>query len=121
MPGGGGGEDFWSVPDAYSFRGGVSFIVWPQQGLSTTIGARLDGVPVQDVINGGDDNFRRPGYDAFLELGLDLARGSNTFSLSVPVRVDADRRANMIDRQLGTQGGGNLAKFEVFASYTHAF
>ncbi len=83
------------MPDAYSVRGGLSFTVLPQQGLSTTIGGRIDGVPVQDVINGGDDNFRRPGYDAFLDLGLDLARGPNTFTVNVPVRFMADRRANL--------------------------
>jgi hypothetical protein len=110
-----------SVPDAYSLRSGVSYAVAPRWGLSASFGGRLDGVPVQDLVNGGDANFRRPGYSVFLDPGVDLSRGSNTFTLNIPVRVHADRRANLYDRVLAVQGGGNLAKFQVLASYTHRF
>jgi hypothetical protein len=121
LPGGGVSPYYWSVPDAYSVRGGLSYTMWPQLGLSATLGGRIDGVPVKDVINGGDTNFRRPGYDAFLDLGLDLLQGTNTFTLNVPVRVKANRKANLIDQQLGIPGGGNLAQFELFLGYTHWF
>ena len=110
-----------SVPDAYSLRAGVSYAVLPQQGLSLSVGGRLDGVPVQDLINGGDDNFRRPGYSGFVDLGLDLSRGSNSFTLNVPIRAHADRRANLYDRAVDIGGGGNLAKFQVLAGYSHRF
>jgi hypothetical protein len=110
-----------SVPDAYSVRAGVSYAILPQQGLALSLGGRIDGVPVQDLINGGDDNFRRPGYSGFVDTGLDLTRGSNTFTLNVPIRAHADRRANLYDRQVDIAGGGNLAKFEVLVSYTHRF
>jgi hypothetical protein len=112
---------FLSVPDAYTVRSGVSYAVLPQLGLSASLGGRIDGVPVKDLINGGDANFRRPGYGAFVDFGLDLSRGSNTFTLNVPVRVYADRRANVYDRIINVQGGGNLAKFQVFAGYAHRF
>jgi len=110
-----------SVPDAYSVRAGFSYAILPQQGLALSLGGRIDGVPVQDLINGGDDNFRRPGYSGFVDTGLDLTRGSNTFTLNVPIRAHADRRANLYDRQVDIAGGGNLAKFEVLVSYTHRF
>ena len=110
-----------SVPDAYTLRSGVSFAVLPTQGLSLSVGGRVDGVPVQDLVNGGDDNFRRPGFGAFVDLGVDLSRGSNTFTLNVPVRAHADRRANLYDRQVDIAGGGNLARFQILASYTHRF
>jgi len=110
-----------SVPDAYSLRSGVSYAVAPRWGLSASFGGRMDGVPVQDLVNGGDADFRRPGYSVFLDPGVDLSRGSNTFALNVPVRVHADRRANMYDRVIAVQGGGNLAKVQVLASYTHRF
>jgi hypothetical protein len=110
-----------SVPDAYSVRSGVSYAVLPSLGLSASLGGRLDGVPVGDLVNGGDANFRRPGYSVFIDPGFDLSRGSNTFTLNVPVRAYADRRANLYDRIVDVQGGGNLAKFQVLASYTHRF
>jgi hypothetical protein len=112
---------FLSVPDAYTVRSGVSYAVLPQLGLSASLGGRLDGVPVQDLVNGGDANFRRPGYTVFVDSGLELSRGSNTFSLNVPVRAYADRRANLYDRIINVQGGGNLAKFQVLAGYAHRF
>jgi hypothetical protein len=124
LPGGGVSEGtpyYLSVPDAYSVRGGVSFAVLPEQGLAVSLGGRFDGVPVEDMVNGGDANFRRPGYSAFVDPGLDLTLGSNTFTLNVPVRVHADRRANLRDRAVNVNGGGNLAKVFIFAGYTHRF
>jgi hypothetical protein len=110
-----------SVPDAYTLRAGVSYGLLPQQGLSLSVGGRIDGVPVQDLINGGDDNFRRPGYSGFVDLGLDLSRGSSAFALNVPIRAHADRRANLYDRAVDIAGGGNMAKFQVMASYSYRF
>ena len=110
-----------SVPDAYSIRTGVSFAVAPQWGLSASLGGRLDGVPVEDLVNGGDENFRRPGYSVFVDPGIDLSLGANTFTVNIPVRAYADRRANVYDRLVNIQGGGNLAKWQVLAGYTHRF
>jgi hypothetical protein len=112
---------YLSVPDAYSVRTGVSYAVVPQWGLSASLGGRLDGVPVGDFINGGDENFRRPGYTVFTDPGIDLSLGRNTFTINIPVRVYADRRANLVDRLDGIQRGGNLAKWQVLAGYTHRF
>jgi hypothetical protein len=41
--------------------------------------------------------------------------------MNIPVRIHPDRRANLYDRVIAVQGGGNLAKFQVLASYTHRF
>ena len=102
-------------------RTGVSYAVSPSLGLSASLGGRLDGVPVEDLVNGGDANFRRPGYSIFVDPGLEFSRGTNTFSLNVPVRAHADRRANLYDRIVNVQGGGNLAKWQVLAGYAHRF
>lgn len=110
-----------SVPDAYSLRAGVSYAVAPRWGLSASLGGRLDGVPVEDLVNGGDAHFRRPGYSIFVDPGFDLSRGSNTFTVNLPLRVHADRRANVYDRAIDVQGGGNLAKWQILAGYTHRF
>lgn len=110
-----------SVPDAFTVRTGVSYTVAPQLGLSASLGGRLDGVPVEDLVNGGDANFRRPGFSVFVDPGLDLTRGSNTFTVNVPLRLHADRRANLYDRIVNVQGGGNLAKWQLLAGYSHRF
>jgi hypothetical protein len=110
-----------SVPDAYTVRTGVSYAVAPKWGLSASLGGRLDGVPVEDFINGGDENFRRPGYSVFVDPGIDVSLGANTFTLNIPVRAYADRRANLYDRLVNIQGGGNLAKWQVLGGYTHRF
>src|SRR5947207_1949806 len=51
-----------SVPDAYSMRAGVGYALAPSHGLSVNLGARIDGIPLRDVIGGADDGFRRPGH-----------------------------------------------------------
>ena len=112
---------YLSVPDAYSLRTGISYAVLPSQGLSVSLGARLDGVPVQDLVSGGDQNFRRPGFSVLVDPGLDWSRGRSSFILNVPVRAHGDRRANLYDRVIDYGGGGNLAKFEVFAGYGYRF
>lgn len=112
---------YLSVPDAYSVRTGISYAIVPQWGLSASLGSRLDGVPVEDLINGGDANFRIPGYSIFVDPGIDLSLGANTFTLNIPVRAYADRRANVYDRLTNFQGGGNLTKWQLLAGYTHRF
>ena len=51
-----------SVPDVYTARAGVAYAVWPSQGLSGSLGGRFDGIPLRDLIGGGDLGFRRPGF-----------------------------------------------------------
>ena len=66
---------------------------------------RLDGIPVQDLIGGGENAFRRPAVAAYVEPGVAWARGNSTFTLSIPVRIfyklpgQSDRPAT--DRQAG--------------------
>ena len=47
---------FWAVPDVYSARLGGSFSVLPEQGLTLSLGARVAGIPVHDLLGGGDDD-----------------------------------------------------------------
>jgi hypothetical protein len=77
---------FVSVPDVYHARLGFAYAAWPEGGLSLSLGGRVDGVPVHDII-GGDLGFRNPGYTLFLEPGLSVERGRGAFTLSVPVRL----------------------------------
>ena len=110
-----------AVPDVYNARGGLTLAVPAVPGLSLSLGGRLDGIPKQDVIGGGDGAFRRPAIEAYVDPGLGLSYGPHTFSLNVPVRVYYNFRASLLDEKLGRPGGGDLAKYLIFAGYTRRF
>jgi hypothetical protein len=115
------GDSSWSVPDIYSGRLGLAYSLWPAQGVSVSLGGRLDGLPVHDLVGGGDNGFRQPGYVIFIDPGASVTRGFGTFSLNVPVRVHANRLRNTFDLATGRHGGGDFAKVVLFASYSRRF
>ena len=109
-----------AATDEYSAHAGITYTAWPRRGLTASIGGRVDGVPVHDVLGRGDDSFRRPGYAVYVEPGVAFAFGrsplspaGSTISLSVPLIVDRNRMPSMIDRAYGQQGGGDFAKFVI--------
>jgi hypothetical protein len=109
-----------SAPDVYSVRVGTGYAIRPEQGLSVNFGTRIDGIPIRDLV--GDSNgFRRPGYSLYLDPGVSLRRGRNTFTVNVPVRVYQDFQRSLIDIQQGRPGGGDLAKVLIFAGYSVRF
>ena len=107
-----------SVPDVFSVRSGVAFALVPSHGLSTNVGLRVDGIPLRDVIGGGDDGFRRPGYTLFLDPGVAMLIGRHAVTLNVPIRLRQDFSRSLIDRQRNLPGGGDLARYLVFAGYS---
>ena len=107
-----------AVPDVYLARAGVAFGVAPAAGLSASLGARIDGIPQHDVIGGRDTGFRRPGYTLYLDPGIAVSRGPDEIALSVPIAVQQDFQRSWIDRQRNFPGGGDLADYLVFLSYT---
>jgi hypothetical protein len=111
----------WSVPDVYSVRTGVAFDVLPDHGLSASLGARLDGIPVRDLIGGGDENtIKRSSRIYFAEPGVAYTRGRDNFTVSVPWRVKVNRVKNLTEQQPGgTLNAGGFAKFLIFATYSH--
>ncbi len=113
-----GGTVYWSVPDVYSLRLGLAYAVWPQQGVSASLGGRIDGQPVRDLIGGGDPGFRRPGYAISLDPSLSLTTGPSQLTLSAPIRLSANREASVLDLQTGKHGGGDFASTLIFVSYS---
>ena len=87
-----------SIPDQYQGRLGLSYLLWPHQGLAFSLGARIDGINQRDLI-GRSDGFRRPGYSIYVEPGLILSRGKTTFSLYVPVLAAANRQLSVPDKE----------------------
>jgi hypothetical protein len=110
-----------SIPDQYQGRAGFSYTIWPEQGLSLSLGGRIDGVPVRDLIGGGDPGFRRPGYAIYIEPGISWVWRNNFFNVTVPVGVDFNRERSIRDLETNTSGGGALADFLIIASYSHRF
>jgi len=116
-----GGTVYWSVPDVYSARLGLAYALWPQQGISASLGGRIDGQPVRDLIGGGDPGFRRPGYSISLDPSVALTTGPSQFTLSAPIRLGANREASVLDLQTGKHGGGDFASTLIFVSYSRRF
>jgi hypothetical protein len=111
---------YWSVPDVYSARLGAAFSVLPDQGLTMSLGGRVDGIPVHDLIGGGDDStIKRTSYVLFADPGLSLTRGKGTFTLSVPYRLRVNRMKSVFEQRTNGVNGGGFAKYLVFASYSH--
>ena len=109
-----------SVPDQYLGRVGLNYAIWPEQGLSLSLGGRIDGIPARDLV-GGSEGFRRPGYSVYIEPGVSWTRGKNTFNLYTPVLVRAERQRNIYDDRYGTHGPGAFAEFLIIASLTRQF
>ncbi len=106
-----------SVSDVYTARIGLTYGILPEQGLSVSLGGRIDGIPWHDL-SSGSDGFRRPGYVIFADPAIVLQRGPNTVTVSAPVRSFvrlASRSA--ITNSGGTLGSGDLAAIVVFVGY----
>ncbi|MBI2192534.1 MAG: hypothetical protein HYU36_11180 [Planctomycetes bacterium] len=120
-------EAIMSVPDQYLARAGVAVpIPWIdscspwEDGLSLTLGARIEGVPVDDAI-GKSDGFRRPGYAVSIEPGLVYAFGKNIFNLSAPVAVQRNRQRSNTDEIDNTHGDAAFADFIILFGYSRRF
>jgi len=109
-----------SVPDQYLGRVGLSYVIWPEQGLALSFGGRVDGVPTRDLV-GGSEGFRRPGYAVYVEPGVSWTRGPNTFNLFTPVMMTVNRQKNIYDDRYGTHGPAAFADFLIIASLSRKF
>ena len=105
---------FLSVPDVYSARAGAGYALWPAHDLLASLGARVDGIPLRDVIGGGDDGFRRPGYSLYADPAISFAAARGTVTLGVPVRIGLDFQPDLTK---GHPIGGDLAGYLVFVSF----
>jgi hypothetical protein len=111
-----------SVPDQYLGRAGLSYTVWPKFGLSLTLGGRIDGIPVEDLV--GDSNgFRRAGYAIYADPGVNCVLGKNTFSLNVPVAVERNLQDSLYldNGTIHHSSGGAFADFILVAAYSRRF
>jgi hypothetical protein len=111
------GEAVMSVADQYLARVGTSYSTESWKGFGVTLGGRLEGVPVKDVI-GGSDGFRRPGYAISAEPGVSWSHGPHTFSLDVPIAVYRNRTRSVADRLVpGRHGDAAFADYIIMVGY----
>ena len=110
-----------TIPDQYFGRGGFSYVIWPDQGLTLSIGARIEGIPVHDVV-GGSMGFRRPGYTISVEPGLSWSHKKNSLSITAPVAMYRNREPSAPEMAAGQPGGdASFADYSILASFTHRF
>ena len=119
-------EAIMSVADQYLARLGAAFPVWSKWNLSGTLAARIEGVPVHDLL-GPSEGFRRPGYALSIEPSLVFSLKHNTVSVSVPFAVRRNRKKSVpdeIDDPI-VPGPGNgdaaFADYLVLVSYSLRF
>lgn len=112
--------NFMSVPDQYSFRGGLGYAVKPDWGLGLTLGGRIDGVPSEDLI-GDSEGFRRPGYSVSIEPGLTWMKGKWSATFTAPVAVYRNRVKSVRDKQTGRHGDAAFADFFTTFSISRNF
>lgn len=111
-------EAIMSVPDQYMARGGVSYAVNSiAHGLTVGVGARLEGIPVHDVV-GGSGDFRRPGYIWSIEPSLNYSARKFSFFVSVPVVLSRNRTQSVTDKENSLRTGTYVRGDAAFADYS---
>jgi len=118
---GGSGEEIMSVADQYVARVGFSASRAAWKGFGASLGGRLEGVPVKDLI-GGSEGFRRPGYAISAEPGISFTTGPHTVSLNVPIALYRNRTRSVPDRTVpGRHGDAAFADYIVMLGYWRKF
>jgi hypothetical protein len=113
-------EAIMSVADQYAARIGVAVPSPKIRGLSMSFGGRIEGVPVRDII-GKSEGFRRPGYAISVEPGFLYTRGRDTWSISMPIAVERNRRRSVSDIADGRHGDAAFADNLLIIGYSRRF
>jgi hypothetical protein len=110
----------YSIPDSYLLRAGLSYGIWPSKGLSLSLGARMEGVPVEDWV-GGSEGSRRPGYSISIEPGITWAFHHWAFTVTAPVAIERNREASVSDLRNGRHGDAAFADFIITSNISFRF
>ncbi len=113
-------EAVMSVSDQYLARAGILFPVPKARGWTAGIGARIEGVPVRDAF-GKSGGFRRPGYAISVEPGVNWTRALETWSVTVPIAVERNRRRSTSDIVDGRHGDAAFADYVITVGYSRRF
>lgn len=110
-------EAICSVPDQYMARGGFSYSFNHIKGFSVAAGARLEGIPVHDLV-GGSGDFRRPGYIWSVEPSLSYHIKKANFFVAVPFAVVRNRTQSVTDKENSVKQGKHVQGDAAFADYS---
>lgn len=110
-------EAIMSVPDQYMVRGGVNYMI---KNWSFAAGARMEGIPVEDLI-GGSGDFRRPGYVISVEPSVNYAFKKVNLFASVPVALKRDRLQSVTDKENSIKRNTFVRGDAAFADYSINF
>lgn len=113
-------ESVMSIADSFMARAGFDYLLMPEYNLSIGLNARVEGVPVEDLV-GGSDGFRRPGYAVSVEPGVSARVGSYTMSLYAPYAVYRNRTRSVADRRQTAATGNFQHGDAAFADYLVMF
>lgn len=111
----------YAVPDLYSARLGLAYGLIAEPGLSVSLGGRIDGTPIRNLVTGKSDFFRSAGYTLYLDPGLSLQSGPNQFTLSVPVRVHHNYLSLPLSTGTSRVGKGGVGDYVIYAGYSRRF
>lgn len=115
------GEEIMSVADQYIARLGMSYSDADWKGIGVSLGGRLEGVPVEDLI-GSSEGFRRPGYAVSVEPTVSYSKGPHSFSLAVPYALYRNRTRSVPDRAIpGRHGDAAFADYVIMVGYWRKF
>lgn len=115
-------EAIMSVADQYFLRAGARYAISDRLGV--TLGGRVEGIPVEDLI-GKSDGFRRPGYIISAEPGVGYSMGPHLFNLNVPIALIRNRTQSLTDKETerftGSPRHGDAAFADYLISFTYAY
>lgn len=110
-------EAICSVPDQYMARAGFGYSFNHVRGLSVAAGARLEGIPVHDLV-GGSGDFRRPGFILSVEPSVNYAFKNCNLFISVPFAAVRNRTQSVTDKENSVKRGTFVRGDAAFADYT---
>ena len=110
-------EAIMSVPDQYMARAGFDYTY---KSLSATLGARIECVPVEDIL-GESGEFRRPGYVWSVEPGITYQVNNVQLFATVPVAVFRNRTQSVTNKEYSAQTGEYTIGDAAFADYSVNF
>jgi hypothetical protein len=106
-------ETIMSVADQYLVRAGFNYHV---KNIGFSAGARIDGVPVRDLV-GESNGFRRPGYAIAIEPGINYTTGKAHYYLTVPFAIVRNRTQSVTDKERSVETGTVQKGDAAFADY----
>jgi hypothetical protein len=114
-------ESIMSVADQFLARIGANYTIHGNtNALTISAGARMEGIPVRDLI-GKSNAFRRPGYVISVEPSLNYSLKRINFFANVPVAVKRKRTQSVTDKENSVTSGTYVNGDAAFADYSINF